>query len=247
MLNTIANHRSIRRYTDRPVDDSLLRTIVEAGTRASNTGNMQTYSIVATRSADVRKALMPAHFNQPMVETAAVVLTFCVDFCRFGHWCRLRDAEPGFGNFESFISAAIDASLAAQNVCLAAEAHGLGGCYLGTTTYNPDVIIEALGLPRGVMPVTTLTLGYPAEDPGLTERLPVEAVLHMETYHQCTDADIDRLYAEKESLPQNRQFVAENHKRTLAQVFTDVRYTRANNEHFSRVLLDTLRRQGFDI
>ena len=96
-----------------------------------------------------------------MVKQAPVVLTFCADFNRFNKWCRLRKAEPGYDNFLSFITAAIDALLVAQNVCVAAEDAGLGICYLGTTTYMADKIIEILDLPEGVVPVTTVTLGIP--------------------------------------------------------------------------------------
>lgn len=245
MINTIMNHKSIRKYTQQEISDKLLTEILEAGTRASNTGNMQVYSIVVSRSEEIKNALAPAHFNQPMITNAPVVLTFCADFNRFKLWCRQRNAEPGYDNFESFITAAIDASLVAQNVCLAAEAKGLGICYLGTTTYNPDKIIETLKLPQGVVPITTVTLGYPDETPELTERLPLEAIVHHEVYTNYSAEKIDELYKEKEELSQNKKFVEENKKQTLAQVFTDVRYTKANNEYFSRILTDTLKKQGF--
>jgi nitroreductase len=245
MIDVLLKHRSIRKYTDQPIDDGLLNELFTAGIRASSTGNMQTYSIVVTRDAEMKEKLAPAHFNQPVFKNAPVSLTFCADFNRFNKWCRQRNAEPGYDNFQSFVAAAVDAVLVAQNVCVAAEAKGLGICYLGTVTYNADKIIDILNLPKGVVPVATVTLGWPAEDPGLTERLPLEAVVHYETYNDYTPDDIDRLYKEKEGLDSNKQFVAENNKETLAQVFTDVRYTKENNEHFSRVFLDVLKKQGF--
>lgn len=244
MIEVIKKHRSIRHYTEQPIDDATLNEILEAGIRASNTGNMQIYSIIITRDVETKKRLSPAHFNQPMICGAAAVLTFCADVNRMKHWCKVNNADAGFDNFETFISAAIDATIAAQNVALEAEAHGLGICYLGTTTYNPDQIIDALQLPKGVFPITTVTIGYPAEQPPLTERLPLEAIVHYETYHDYTDDDINRLHAEKEQLPQNQQFVRENNKQNLAQVFSEIRYPRSNNEHFSQVLLDALKRQG---
>lgn len=244
MIDSIKNHRSIRRYTDQQIDEATLNEILEAGIRASNTGNMQIYSIIVTRDAEVKARLSPAHFGQPMICGAAVVLTFCADVNRFKHWCAINNADAGFDNFETFISAAVDATIAAQNVAIEAEAHGLGICYLGTTTYNPSQIIEALQLPKGVFPITTVTIGYPAEQPPLTERLPLEAVVHQDVYHDYTDDDIVRLHADKEQLPQNQQFVRENNKQNLAQVFSEIRYPRANNEHFSQVLLDALKQQG---
>ncbi|MCH5329259.1 MAG: nitroreductase family protein, partial [Coprobacter sp.] len=160
-------------------------------------------------------------------------------------WCERRNARPGYDNFQSFYTATLDAALAAQQFCTAAELCGLGVCYLGTTTYNAPQIIEALSLPKLVVPVTTVTVGYPAEIPGQVERLPLEAVVHAERYNDYSDGDIDRLYADKEALPENRKFVTENGKETLAQVFTDVRYPKANNEYFSEVFLRVIREQGF--
>ena len=218
-----------------------------AGTRASTTGNMQVYSIIVTRDQEMKERLSPAHFNQPMVTEAPVVLTFCADFNRFNLWCRLRDAEPGYDNFLSFMTAAIDALLAAQTICNAAEEEGLGICYLGTATYNADSIIEVLELPRGVVPVATVTLGWPAQVPEQPDRLPLEAVVHYEKYHEFTPELIDSLYREKEARADSRQFIAENNKSTLAQVFTDVRYKKADNEHFSEKFLDVIRRQGFAV
>ncbi len=245
MMDVLLNHRTIRQYKDEPIDEALLNKILEAGTRASTTGNMQIYSIIVNRDEEMKKKLAPAHFDQPAFTNAPVSMTFCADFNRFNKWCRQRNAEPGYDNFQSFMAAAIDALLVAQNVCVAAESVGLGICYIGTVTYNADKIVDTLNLPKGVVPVATVTLGWPADDPGQPERLPLEAVVHHETYHDYTPEDIDRLYKEKEELPANKQFTAENNKETLAQVFTDVRYTKENNEHFSKVFLDVLKKQGF--
>ena len=110
---------------------------------------MQVYSIMVTRARTLKEKLWEAHLRQNMVLTGTCVLTFCADFNRFNKWCRQRKAEPGYDNFLSFFTAAIDALLAAQNAALAAEGQGLGICYLGTTTYNADMIIEILELAFG--------------------------------------------------------------------------------------------------
>jgi nitroreductase len=245
MYDTILNHRSIRKYTMDPIPREILDYILEAGTRAATTGNMQVYSIIVTTEDAIKEKLAPCHFNQPMVTGAPVLLTFCADFSRFSKWCRLRKAEPGYDNFLSFFTAAIDALLVAQNVSVAAEDAGLGTCYLGTTTYTAGKIIEVLELPCGVVPVTTLTVGYPDEHPGLTDRLPLEAVVHWEKYRDYTDSDIDKYYMEKELINSYQEFVKENGKETLAQVFTDVRYRKEDNILFSKSLLEVLKNQGF--
>nr|WP_321451659.1 NADPH-dependent oxidoreductase [uncultured Carboxylicivirga sp.] len=245
LLDTLTQRRSIRKYTDQDIDPTLLNEILEAGTRASTTGNMQVYSIIVTRDSKKKEELSPCHFNQPMIKTAPVTLTFCADFNRFNKWCKLNNAEPGYDNFLSFTTAAIDALLVAQTICIAAEAKGLGICYLGTTTYTADKIIDVLNLPSGVVPLTTVTLGYPDEKPAQVDRLPLEAVVHSETYKDYTEDSIRSLYKTKEELVENIAFVNENNKQTLAQVFTDVRYKKADNEHFSSVLMDVLKKQGF--
>ncbi len=245
MLKEIFEHKTIRKYSDKDISEDILNQILEAAIRASNTGNMQVYSIVVTRDNEMKEKLAPTHFNQPMVKQAPVMLTFCADFNRFNKWCKLRNAEPGYDNFLSFLTAAIDAIIAAQNACLEAESHGLGICYLGTAIYNGDKISEILELPKGVVPITAVTIGYPDENPPLTDRLPAEAVVHYEKYKDFSDDDINRIYKEKENREDSKQFIKENNKETLAQVFTDVRYTKANNEHFSNVLFELLKKQGY--
>jgi nitroreductase len=247
MLGKMKERRTIRQYTSQDISDDLLYELLEVAARASNTGNMQLYSVVVTRERSRKEQLAPAHFNQAMVTGAPVVLTFCADANRFVKWASLRKAEDaGFNNFQTFMTAAVDSMLFAQTFCVAAEEKGLGLCYLGTTTYNAASIIAALSLPRLVVPVTTVTVGYPAEPlPEQPERLPLAAIVHREYYEDYTEPAIDALYRDKEALEANRRFVEENGKETLAQVFTDVRYSRKNNEFFSGELLKVIKLQGF--
>ena len=245
MKSVLFKHRSIRKFCSTPIPEELLQEILAAASRASTCGNMQLYSLVVTRDAALRAKLAPCHFNQPMVKTAPVVLTFCIDLHRFTKWCEQRKATPGYNNLEWFVTGSVDALLAAQTFCVAAEEKGLGICYLGTTTYNPQMIIEALELPELVFPITTVTVGWPAEEPAQVDRLPLEAIVHEETYHDYAPEDIDRLYAYKESLPENKQFILENNKETLAQVFTDVRYKKEDNEVMSENLWKVIKKQGF--
>lgn len=244
-MELLNRHVTIRKFSKRAVPDNLLDSILYSGTRASTTGNMQVYSIVVTRNEENKKRLAPLHFNQPVAVHAPVLLTFIADFNRFSEWCKINNAEPGYNNFLSFFTAAIDALLVAQNVCIAAENNGLGICYLGTTTYNAKEIIDILGLPKLTFPVTTLALGYPDETPELTDRLPLKGIVHNEKYEIYSESEIKSFYAYKENLELMKQFVKENNKQTLAQVFTDVRYKKTDNEFFSEKMLKTLQEQGF--
>jgi len=244
-LNTIFEHRSIRKYKDTSISKDVLDNILKAAIRTSTTGNMQVYSIIVTEDKDRKAELHKIHFGQPMILEAPLLLTFNADFNRFNKWCEQRKAEPGYDNFLSFFTAAIDALIAAQNATLAAEAQGLGVCYLGTTTYQAQKLIDFFNLPKGVVPMTTLVIGYPAEIPALVDRLPAEAVVHYESYKDYTNADIDNLYAEKEALEETKKLLEENNLETLAQIFTQNRYPKGMNVDFSRLFLEVIEKQGF--
>lgn len=245
ILNTLLEHRTIRKYRTQPIPEVVLEKILEAGIRASTTGNMQVYSIIITKDEENKKLVAPFHFNQPLVTQAPVLLTFCADFNRFNKWCLQRNAKPGYDNFLSFYTASIDALLVAQNVAVAAESLGLGICYLGTTTYNADKLIEFYKLPKGVVPVTTLAIGYPDEEPELTDRLPMKAVIHNEFYKDYTPEDIDSIYNDKERMPFYKKLVEENQTENLAQIFTEKRYTKKDNVFFSLKFLKAITEQGF--
>ena len=244
-MESLRNRKSIRKYADRPVSDALLNNLLALAERTQTMGNLQLYSVVITRDQQKKEALAPAHFNQPMVTGAPVVLTFCADFRRTSLWAENRKAIPGYNNFLSFINAMSDTLLYCQTFCNLAEEEGLGYCYLGTTVYMPEMIIDTLQLPQLVMPVATITLGWPYENPPQSERLPLKAIIHQETYNDYTPERINECYAEKEALPENQHFVEINNKETLAQVFTDIRYTKKDNEAMSEGMMRALKRQGF--
>lgn len=245
LLDVMKTRRSIRKYSDKEVSEEMLNELLEMAARTQTMGNLQLYSVVVTRSEDMKEKLAPAHFNQPMVKAAPVVLTVCADFNRTSVWCRNRKAEPGYDNILSFINAASDALLYAQTFSCLAEEAGLGVCYLGTTVYMPGMIIDTLGLPKLVMPVATLTVGWPAEEPSLSDRLPLASFVHQETYKDYSSEDIDTYYLPKEQLPENQHFVEINNKETLAQIFAEIRYTKRDNVALSASFMDTLRKQGF--
>ena len=241
----IRQRRTIRKYSQQPVGDELLNKLIEEASRTQTMGNLQLYSVVVTRSDEKKQLLAPAHFSQPMVTQAPVVLTVCADFRRTTDWCLQRQASPGYDNALSFMNAATDALLFTQTFCCLAEEEGLGICFLGTTIYQPQTIIDILGLPELVFPVATLTVGWPAEEPAQTDRLPLQAILHQEAYKAFTPERVDECYAGREALPESKHFVEVNGKETLAQVFTDIRYTRKDNEAMSGGLLAALVRQKF--
>ena len=244
-MDILKSHRTIREYNSKNVSDDILNNILECGISASNTGNMQLYSIVVTRDSLQKEKLAPFHFNQPMIKSAPVVLTVCFDFNRFLLWCSNNKTFTDFRSISWLLNGFIDSSILAQNICVAAESFGLGICYLGTTLYNTAEISQVLRLPKGVVPVTTITIGYPEVMPDKVDRLPLDAVVHREVYNDYSSERINEIYSFKENLETSKLFVEQNSKENLAQVYAEVRYRTEDSLFFSEKLIQFLKGQGF--
>ena len=249
----VNSHRSIRKYRPDPIPEEVLNRILSAGSRASSSGNMQPYSIIVTTNKNIKKELLPHHFDQPMVMEAPVLLTFCSDFHRMRLWLENNDAPENFDNFMSFLIGMIDATLASQNVALAAESEGLGVCYMGTTLASNKKITEVLTLPKHVVPVVGFSLGYHDEQPELRDRLPMNGIIHRETYQDYTTDQIQEIYSKKESdgmkrymsHPELRKMIDESGVGNLAQVYTKIKYTKESHIKYSMDVLACLKEQGF--
>lgn len=220
-----------------------LEKILNAGTKASSSGNMQAYSIIVTTDPTIKQELYKPHFEQNMVLEAPVLVTFCADFHRMRKWLELREAPMNFDNLMSFMIGAIDAVLASQNVALAAEAEGLGICYMGTTLASCQEIARILKCPDHVVPVVGFSLGYAAEEPLERDRLPLENLVHHQTYRPSTENEIEAAYRVREKLawPRFQNRGVEN----LAQAYTTLKYTRESHLEYSRTVLDCLKEKGF--
>ena len=241
-IDTLLGHRSVRRFKSQDVSPELLADLVECGLRASNTGNMQLYSVIATTREPLRGELCKLHFGQ--CATAPLWLTVCTDVARYHQYCRVNGCDEPYGNLLWFTSALVDAALCAQNICVAAEAQGLGFCYLGTVNYNTRQIAELLQCPKGVVPVIAIAMGYPDEEPRRSERLGLDAVLHSETYHTPTDAELVESHRVRDEDPFNRRMVEENGTRNYCEIFTTKRYPRSMNTAVSNDLLLFLKDSG---
>ena len=103
-MQNINTRQTIRKYSPEGVSEDLLHRLLQEASRTQTMGNLQLYSVVVTRDEAMKARLAPAHFNQPMVTEAPVVLTICADFRRTTDWCLNRSADPGYDNFLSFIN-----------------------------------------------------------------------------------------------------------------------------------------------
>lgn len=241
-----SNRASVRDYEKKHIPEELLDNILERAMRAPTCGNMQLYSVIVTREPEKLKRLAREHFNQPASTGADVILTVCADFNRFTRWCEATKAKPGYDNFHSFMMAMTDAVIFTQQIVTIAEMEGLGTCYLGTVNYNAKQISDLLELPELVVPVASISLGYPAKtSEEQSERLPLEAIKQIEKYRKDSDDRIIELFKAKDDFIPNRKFVEGNQKESLAQVFTDIRYPESVNTEVSTSFLSLLKEKGF--
>lgn len=245
MEKYFSNRVTIRSYEDKKIPDKMLYDILGKAMRAPTCGNMQLYSVIITRDRQRKEKLATYHFNQPASVGCDVILTICADFNRFSKWCEASKAVPGYSNFHSFIMAMTDAVIYAQQIVTIAEMEGLGACYLGTVNYMAKEISDFMELPDHVVPVASLSLGFPAHRDAQPDRLPLKAIVHEEKYRNDSLADVVELFRDKDENPENLKFVEENNKKSLAQVFTDIRYPLQTNETVSETFLELLKEKGF--
>jgi nitroreductase len=253
MINLATSHRSIRTFTTQDIDDSLLNDLLLTGLRSSSAGNMQTWSVIVTRDGTNKQWMYKAHREQSMILEAPVVLTFCADLFRMREWIRVNNSKQSFDDLLGFLTGTVDAVIAAQTICLAAESVGLGNCYLGTTWWAADEIIEFMELPKGVFPVTAVVIGHPAEDPDLRHRLPLEVMVHQEKYKRLSDEQIRAAHAGREQKAWARYNAIESVRIMLADAgikrvtdfyTSEFKYSKELHYRISKMLIETLQEQG---
>ena len=193
-IEQIFRHASVRHYRPDPVSLRMVEAVVAAGQRSSTSSNLQTYSVVAITDADKKAQIAEVSGNQRQVLQAPVLLVWCADLNRLDRVCELRGHRQVTSYVESFLVAAVDAAIAMQTAALAAESLGLGMCYIGAIRNQPREVISLLRLPKLVFPISGMTLGWPAVDPPVRPRLPLEAILHWESYDSSQEADALRAY-----------------------------------------------------
>ncbi|MFN2202501.1 MAG: NADPH-dependent oxidoreductase [Caldilineaceae bacterium] len=182
IIDQIYKHGSVRDYSAEPVSKETVEAIVAAAQRSASSSNLQVYSVVAVVDAERRSQISEIAGNQAHIIQAPVFLTWCADLSRLERVCQRRGYTQRAELMEPFLIAAVDVAIAMQTATLAAESLGLGTCYIGAIRNDPARLIELLNLPRLVFPISGMTLGWPAAQPKLRPRLPLDAVLHWEAY-----------------------------------------------------------------
>ena len=156
--------------------------MVHAGQHAASSHFVQAYSVIHVTDQEKREKLAELASNKRQFYTAGAVLVFCADYCRLEKAAELHGKEIDYSHAENMLVGAVDVALFAQNVAIAAESKGYGICYIGGIRNAPAEISELLGLPEGVAPMFAMSIGVPDEANEVKPRLPVEAILHENSY-----------------------------------------------------------------
>ena len=190
----LRSHRSIRKFVDEPLDDQVVADIVQSGLCAATSSNLQATTVIRVRNEATRRRIAEVAGGQQHIVTAGAFLVWCADLNRTRRACEMGGGSMTSGMTEQFIIATVDVALAAQNAVVAAEAQGLGICYIGAVRNDPQVVADLLELPDDVYPVFGLCLGRPAQDPEVKPRLPIEIELKDDTYDEEGEAELIKGY-----------------------------------------------------
>ena len=196
-IDVLTNNRSIRKFTDTPIDKALLQRLIKAGQAAASSSFLQGVTIMRVTDPDKRAAFKEITGGQAYVEAAPEFLVFCADLSRPMRCCTEHGGSPSEGLTEHFIIATVDVALYAQNVAVAAESAGLGICYIGAIRNDAARSAELLGLPQQVYPVFGMCIGWPDQDPEVKPRLPVSIVLKENSYSIDGEAEAIAAYDEE--------------------------------------------------
>jgi len=196
IIELLKSHMSIRKYQEKPVEEEKVQAIIEAAQWSSTSSYFQAYTIINVKDLNKRRVISEAAGGQQWVVEAPLFLVFCADLHRSKEsW---ENVDPRvFSNTEMFITATVDAALAAQKAFIAAQSLGLGGVYIGGIRNDLRKISEILNLPELVYPVFGMCLGYPAETPGQKARLPQEVIYKVDGYDDSRDKSLINSYNEK--------------------------------------------------
>lgn len=245
VIQTLLDHRSVRKYKPEQPGDEIVEAIVRAGQQAPFAA--QLYSVLLSRKGKIPFGA-PLHF------------ILCVDIYKLEHLMRQRGWKLRTNHLMLLMFGIQDAAYMAQNMVVAAESLGLGTCFLGNAPTMADKIAKQFKLPPRVFPLVGLVMGYPDEDFPPRPRYPLSFTLFEDTYPELTDAQVseamqvmDRGYLQQDYYRKQRAKIGLEGGREETFSYKDYSWT----EHISRKwgqwfsspqdLLEQLRLRGFDL
>ena len=198
LYELMMKRRSARVFKDQEVPEAVIEKLIDAANNAPSGGNIQPLSIVLVLSVEGRTRLAQLSGDQPWVRNAPVSMIFCLDFFRVKKWAELCQTEfEGQKAINHFLIAYADLIAAAQNVVILAEGFGLGSVYIGSILNEIDEMRAYYEMPKGVVPMMVLTLGYPKSVPETMPKLKKEVILHRERYRKPEEDEIRKAFDEK--------------------------------------------------
>ncbi|MCD4783189.1 MAG: nitroreductase family protein [Candidatus Eremiobacteraeota bacterium] len=237
-IKLLLERASCRNFQDREIPEEVLDYILRAGVHTPSGGNLQPYSIIKIEDPDNRKRLGEL-CSQPFIGKAPVNLIFCIDWRRIKRWADLEVAPfTAHCSFRHFWISFQDTIIAAQNICTAADAMGLGSVYIGTIIEFFPEVKEMFSLPDLVLPVVLLCIGYPVKRPGIRKKLPVNAIVHNEKYHEMKDDELLKVFTGK--YLEKRVEISEKRLRKIEHVCKEV-----SGEEFANKCIEKIKEQGY--
>lgn len=199
IYDLMMKRRSVRNFKDQKIPDHLVKNLLDAANNAPSGGNLQPISIIVIREAKTKKELAELLMeNQPWVKNAPLSLIFCIDFYRLKKWASMSNTDfLGNNSLATFLTSYADAMISAQNVVILAENYGLGSVYIGTVQLRFTKIRKLLSIPEFVLPIISLSIGYPQSIPESVPKLNRDVIIHHEKYKEMSDADILKAYENK--------------------------------------------------
>lgn len=198
VYDLMMKRRSVRNFKDKDVPENLIEELLDAANNAPSGGNIQPISVILVQEAEARSELAKMVGDQPWVRNAPLSMIFCIDFFRIKTWAAMFDADyRGEKALLSFFIAYADLMCSAQNVVILAESRGLGSVYIGTILDVIDKAREYFSIPKLVLPMMVLSIGYPRTVPKNIPKLKREIIAHRETYRTMSDDEIERAFEEK--------------------------------------------------
>lgn len=199
-MRLLHERASLRSFSDKKIPKDVLDLILDAGNHAATGGNLQPYSIIKIEVEETSKWLAE-RCGQGFIGKAPVNLLFCIDLHRNKRWAELEVAPyTATQAFRHFWISFQDTIIAAQNICTAADAMGLGSVYIGTVLEFFAELREKFNMPEGVFPVVLLSMGYPKKKPEIRKKLGIDVLVHDEVYQELDDeallAAFERKYGE---------------------------------------------------
>lgn len=189
VMELLKSHTSVRKFKDQPVNDELLKKIIQASQYASTSNHIQAYTVIRVKDQHKKDTLATLSGNQPYIAECPIFLVFCADLNRLEKACSMNHEVIESSSTEIFIMATVDAALLAQNIMVAAESAGLGGVYIGGIRNNPQEVCDLLQIPHHVYPVFGMCLGYPEKLNATKPRLPLSLILKEDTYSTAGDEE----------------------------------------------------------